>query len=216
MARGIFITVEGMEGSGKTTHCEKISEYLEKKGFEVIRIHEPGGTRIGEQVRNILLSAGNEEMIDKTELFLFLASRSQLVEEVIKPAIAAGKIIVCDRYIDSTIAYQGYGRGVDEKFIRLLNKFVAGNVQPDLTIILDVDAPIGLKRARKRLGEKEPDRIEKGTLSFHQRVRQGYLSLSRTEHGRVRIVDAARAMKNIEISIKKHIDKFLEKLPKEE
>ena len=215
MARGIFITVEGMEGSGKTTHCEKISAYLEKKGLEVIRVHEPGGTRIGEQVRNILLSAGNEEMIDRTELFLFLASRSQLVEEVIRPSMAAGKVIVCDRYIDSTVAYQGYGRGVDEKFIRLLNKFVVGNVKPDLTIILDVDAPIGLRRARKRLGEKEPDRIEKATLSFHQRVRQGYLSLLRTEHERIRIVDAGRDVKKTERSIKRHIDNFLEKLSKE-
>ena len=215
MARGIFITVEGMEGSGKTTHCEKISAYLEKKGFEVIQVHEPGGTRIGEQVRNILLSAGNEEMIDRAELFLFLASRSQLVEEVIRPSMAAGKVIVCDRYIDSTVAYQGYGRGVDEKFIRLLNKFVVGNVEPDLTIILDVDAPVGLRRAIKRLGEKEPDRIEKGTLSFHQRVRQGYLSLPRTEHERVRIVDAGTDVKKTERSIKRHIDNFLEKLSKE-
>ena len=211
MAKGIFITVEGVEGSGKTTHCEKICAYLEKKGFEVVHVHEPGGTRIGEQVRDILLSSGNEEMIDRTELFLFMASRAQLVEEVIRPAVHAGKIVVCDRYIDSTIAYQGYGRGVDETLIRSLNRFTIGNVEPALTIILDVDTPVGLRRAKKRLGGGKPDRIEKGKLGFHQRVRQGYLALARTEHGRVRVVDADRDIRKTERAIKRHIDNFLER-----
>ncbi len=211
MAEGIFITVEGVDGSGKTTHCEKICAYLERKGFEVVRVHEPGGTRIGEQVRDILLSSGNEEMIDRTELFLFMASRAQLVEEVIRPAVHAGKIVVCDRYIDSTVAYQGYGRGVDETLIKSLNKFTIGNVEPDLTIILDLDTPIGLRRAKKRPGGGKPDRIEKGKLGFHQRVRQGYLALARTEHIRVRVVDADRDIRKTERAIKRHIDSFLTK-----
>ena len=211
MAEGVFITVEGMEGSGKTTHCEKICAYLERKGFEVVHVHEPGGTRIGEQVRDILLSPGNEEMIDRAELFLFMASRAQLVEEVIRPAVKAGKIVVCDRYIDSTVAYQGYGRGVDETLIRSLNKFTIGNVEPDLTIILDLDTPIGLRRAKKRLSGGKPDRIEKRKLGFHQRVRQGYQAIARTEHVRVRVVDADRDVRKTERAIKRHIDNFLTK-----
>ncbi len=212
MARGIFITIEGVEGSGKTTHCKKICAYLENKGFQVIQIHEPGGTRIGEQVRSILLSSGNEEMIDRTELFLFLASRSQLVEEVIRPAMNDGKVVICDRYMDSTIAYQGYGRGVNEKFIRVLNKFAIGSIEPDLTIILDVETPIGLKRARRRLEGKEPDRIEKDRLSFHQRVREGYLELGRTESARVRVIDAGRDIRKTERAIRAQIDGFLKKM----
>ncbi len=211
MSKGILVTFEGVEGSGKSTHCERICAYLEKKGFEVVHVHEPGGTRIGQQVRNILLSGENEEMVDRTELFLFMASRSQIVGELIRPALNAGKVVVCDRYIDSTVTYQGYGRGIDEKFIKVLNKFAVGEVVPDLTIVLDVETPIGLKRAKKRLSGEKPDRIEKLKLSFHQRIREGYLALARAEPGRVRIVDVDRDIKKTERAVKKCVDRFLQK-----
>ena len=211
MSNGIFFTVEGVEGGGKTTHCEWISAYLEKKGLEVIRVHEPGGTRIGEEIRSLLLSGGDEEMVDRAELFLFMASRSQLVEEVIRPALKEGKVVVCDRYIDSSIAYQGYGRGVDEKFIRLLNGFAVGSVLPDLTIVLDVETPVGLRRAKKRLNGKTPDRFEKRNLGFHQRVRQGYFALARTEPERIKIVDADMDIKKTERAVRRCVDSFLAK-----
>jgi len=215
MPRGLLITFEGVEGSGKSTHCEKICSYLEKKGVEFVHVHEPGGTRIGEQIRNILLSDKNEEMVDRTELFLFLASRCQVVEELMKTALNEGKVVICDRYTDSTVAYQGYGRGMDEKFIRSLNRFVVGDLVPDLTIVLDVETPIGLKRAKKRADGRKLDRIEKTKLSFHQRIRQGYLGLARVEPERVRIVDVDRDMKKTERAVRRCVDKFLEQKMKE-
>ena len=214
MPKGILITFEGMEGSGKSTHCERLCAYLAKKGFEVVHVHEPGGTRMGEQLRDILLSDGNDDMVDRAELFLFMASRSQIVEKVIRPALNSGKVVVCDRYIDSTVAYQGYGRRLDEKFIRSLNKFAVGDVEPDLTIVLDVESPIALKRAKKRQGGKKLDRIEKSRLSFHQRVREGYLAVARIDSERVRIVDVDRDIKKTERAVKKCVDNFLQKRKK--
>ena len=209
MARGALISFEGVEGSGKSTHCERICSYLEKKGFQVVHAHEPGGTKIGEQIRDILLSVKNEEIVERAELFLFMASRCQVVEELIRDALNSGKVVVCDRYIDSTVAYQGYGRGIDEKFVRGLNKFAVRDLEPDLTIVLDVETPIGLKRAKSRVSGKKPDRIEKTKLGFHQRVREGYLELARAEPERIRVIEVDRDPKKTERAIRRCIDKFL-------
>ncbi len=214
----MLITFEGGEGSGKTTLCDKMAEYLEKKGGGVLKVHEPGGTKLGEEIKKLLLEDGGYELNPKAELFLFLASRAQLVEEVIRPALGKGKFVLCDRYIDSTVAYQAYGRGVDENTARDLNKFTVGTLEPDLTIVLDVETPVGLKRARERekLNGREGDRIEKAMLGFHQRVRQGYLSLVRAEPARIKMVNGEDDMKKIERSVKRHIENCLSKIRKEE
>ncbi len=211
MQEGILITFEGVEGSGKSTHCERICAYFEKKGFEVVRVHEPGGTKIGEQLRSILLSDENDDIVDGTELFLFLASRCQVVEKLIRPALNSGKVVVCDRYIDSSLAYQGYGRGISDEFIRSLNKFAVRNVVPDLTIVLDLNTPIGLKRVKKRLDGKQPDRIERSKLGFHQRIREGYMAIARAEPERIRIVDVDRDLRKTERAVKRLVDKFLQR-----
>lgn len=214
----MLITFEGGEGSGKTTLCDKMAEYLEKKGRGVLKVHEPGGTKLGEEIKKLLLEDGGYELNPKAELFLFLASRSQLVEEVIRPALGKGRFVLCDRYIDSTVAYQAYGRGVDENTARDLNKFTVGTLEPDLTIVLDVETPVGLKRARERekLNGREGDRIEKAMLGFHQRVRQGYLSLIRAEPKRIKMVNGEDDMKKIERSVKRHIENCLSRIRKEE
>lgn len=214
----MLITFEGGEGSGKTTLCDKMAEYLEKKGLSVLKAHEPGGTKLGDEIKKLLLEDGGYELNPKAELFLFLASRAQLVEEVIRPALGKGKFVLCDRYIDSTVAYQAYGRGVDENTARDLNKFTVGTLEPDLTIVLDVETPVGLKRARERekLNGREGDRIEKAMMSFHQRVRQGYLSLVRSEPSRIKLVNGEDDMKKIERSVKRHIENCLSRIRKEE
>jgi len=211
MKKGVFISFEGIEGSGKTTHCQKVIPYLEKKGFQVVHIHEPGGTEIGEQLRSMLLSGDNEKMCDRTELLLVLASRSQVVAEVIAPALKAGKAVVCDRYIDSTVAYQAYGRGIDEKTVRNLNQFVTRGLYPDLTIILDIEAPTGLRRTKDRQDRNTLDRIERAPLGFHQRIREGYLALARNESNRVRLIECDKDIKKTERAVKRQIGIFLNK-----
>ena len=218
MAKGMLITFEGGEGSGKTTLCEKIAQYMETKGRGVLRVHEPGGTKLGEEIKKLLLEDRGYELNPKAELFLFLASRAQLVEEVLRPALNQGKFVLCDRYIDSTVAYQAYGRGVDENTARELNKFTVGTIEPDLTIVLDVETPVGLKRAKERekINGREGDRIEKAMLGFHQRVRQGYLSLVRAEPSRIKMVNGEDDIKKTERAVKRHIENFLSKNRPEE
>ncbi len=217
MAKGMLITFEGGEGSGKTTLCEKIAEYLEKKGRKVLKVHEPGGTKLGEDVRKILLEDNGYELNPKAELFLFLASRAQLVEEVLRPALNEGRFVLCDRYVDSTVAYQAYGRGIDENTARELNKFAVGALAPDLTFVLDVETPVGLKRAREREKQngRKGDRIEKAMLGFHQRVRQGYLSLVRAEPSRIKMVNGEDDIKKTERAVKRHIENFISKIQPE-
>ncbi len=216
MAKGLFITFEGGEGSGKTSACEKVAEYLQKKGHEVLRVHEPGGTKIGEEIKKLLLEDRGYELNEKAELFLFLASRAQLVEEVIRPALNSGKTVLCDRFVDSTVAYQAYGRGIDEKLVKQLNRVAAGNLDPDLTIVLDVETPIGLKRARSRGQNNAPDRIEKAKLGFHERVRQGYFALVRAEPSRIKMVNGEGDMKKTERAVKRHVDLLLTKISQAE
>ncbi|MEW6101363.1 MAG: dTMP kinase [Candidatus Omnitrophota bacterium] len=180
--RGKFITFEGSEGSGKSTQSKMLYSYLKKKGYKVISLREPGNTQVGEKIRGILLNP-QSRISSVTEMLLYMAARAEVVEEVIKPALSQGKIVICDRFLDSTLAYQGYGLGVDISLIKSIGKLVTQGVKPDLTIFLDLPVKQGLAKCGRI-----KDRIEKRAFEYHRRVRQGYLSLARFEPGRIKIV----------------------------
>ncbi len=182
MSRGRFITIEGPEGSGKSTHSRLLCLHLKKKGFKVLHAREPGSTKIGEAILKILLDKNNKRMSGACELFLFLASRAQVVDEIIRPALAKGYIVVCDRFHDATVAYQGYGAGLDLKLIDSMGKFATGGLKPDLTLLLDVETGAGLKRG----GIK--DRMEIKPVLFHKRVRNGYLKIAKKEPRRIKVI----------------------------
>lgn len=183
-AAGKFITFEGADGCGKTTQLELAQNYLKEQGVEFIATREPGGSELGRELRQILLHYPGK-VANECETFLYLADRAQHVETVIKPALKAGKAVLCDRYTDSTIAYQGYGRGIELKRINYLNDIATAGLKPDLTLVFDVDSEV----AQTRLGG-EKDRLEAEGLEFHKLVRQGYLEIATKESGRVKVVDA--------------------------
>jgi len=183
--RGKFITFEGSEGSGKSTQVKLLCAFLKKKGLSVLFLREPGGVQISEKIRQILLDAKNKRMTKICETLLYMAARSQLVQEVIRPALQRGQIVVCDRFLDSTLAYQGYGNGVDISFIKKLGDEVVDGMHPDLTIVMDMDVKKGLLRTGR-----QKDRIEQRSLNYHKRVHQGYLSIARAEPHRVKFVNA--------------------------
>jgi len=187
----MFITLEGPEGSGKSTQIKHLAKRLEEMGYSVITTREPGGTPIGDQIRQVLVRMENKELHPRTEILLFLAARAQLVEQVIKPALQDGKIILCDRYGDSTLAYQGYGHGLDLEQLRRMLDFATDHLKPDLTILLDLDVKTGLMRKK---AEDEWNRLDAYEALFHERVRDGYLQLAREEPERWRIVDASQAI----------------------
>jgi dTMP kinase len=194
--KGLFITFEGCEGSGKSTHSEKIYQALIKKGYPVVLTHEPGGTQFSEKIRELLLSPDKEEpIVPYAEWLLYLASRAQHVERLILPALKTGKIVLCDRFTDATVAYQGYGRELDIDMLNLMNDFITRHLIPDYTILLDIDPNVGLERS-KRLKknyarEGELDRMESQTLDFHQKVRKGYLEIAKAFPNRVTIIDTS-------------------------
>lgn len=192
---GFFITIEGIEGAGKSTQMALLKEYLEKSGKHVLALREPGGTLVGEKLRAILLNTHEGETIDPlTELFLYESCRVALVRNVIKPALDAGKTVICDRFIDSTIAYQGFGRGIDIKAIETLNSLASAGIVPDLTLLLDIAPDEGLKRAFKRINAKaglKEDRFEKESLEFHKKVREGFLHMAKKEPGRFKVIDGS-------------------------
>ncbi|MCJ7723932.1 MAG: dTMP kinase [Anaerolineales bacterium] len=196
----MFITLEGPEGSGKTSHIPPLVDFLRQRGLTVIPTREPGGTSIGEQIRTILHDLKNSEMNPRTEILLFQASRSQIVEEVIKPHLAAGEIVLCDRYGDSTMAYQGYGHALfDLDELGRLIRFATGGLVPDLTILLDVDVEVGLQRKNS---SGEWNRLDAYRLEFHQRVRQGYLQMMKAEPGRWVLVDAGQSWEKVQVQIR--------------
>jgi len=204
--RGVLITLEGPEGGGKSLQIKKLKEYLEAKGFMVLVLREPGQTKIGEEIRQILLNPKNKKMTPRTETLLFEASRAQLIDQIIRPALARGVVVLVDRFFDSTTAYQGYGRGLPVKEIERLNNFATGGLEPDLTILLDLEVEEGLKR-REKSGKK--DRIDMENLEFHQRVREGYLKIARKDSSRWRVVDASKLPKEVFAEIKRIVEEKL-------
>lgn len=189
--KGIFITFEGIDGCGKSTQCELLKKYLEDNGKDFIFVREPGGTVIGERIREILLDKKNTQMTPRTELLLFEAARAQITDEVIKPAIEEGKIVICDRFFDSSSAYQGMARGMGMDFVANLNMAATGGLKPDITFFFDITAEEALARRGKR-GEAS-DRIELAGLKFQEDVRRGYLELAENSGGRIVTIDAMQS-----------------------
>lgn len=186
----MFITLEGPEGSGKSSQVGPLADFIRQAGKEVLTTREPGGTLISDQIRAVLTRLDNTGMQPRTEILLFLAARAQLVEEMIRPALKMGKIVLSDRYADSTLAYQGYGYGTDLDQLRSLLEFATGGLKPDLTLLMDIDVEKGL--GRKRMGGNEWNRLDAFAVAFHQRVRQGYLELANAEPQRWTVIDAGQ------------------------
>ena len=209
---GKFITFEGIEGSGKSTQIALLANYLSARGIRNVLTREPGGTSIGDQVRKILLDPANRSLDPAAELLLYAASRAQHLREIILPALANGMIVLCDRFSDATLAYQGYGRGLDIEMIRSLDRIVTTGMRPDLTILFDIEAAMGIARARGRnnsLGLEAEARFENEELVFHDRVRQGYLKLVAQEPDRIRIVDASGTSEAVQEQVRKIVDERL-------
>lgn len=205
--KGYLITLDGVEGSGKSTHAKLLFDYLKSKGYNVVLTKEPGATKLSRQIRNILLSLRNSDMSYLAELFLYLADRSQHVEEVIVPSIQNCKIVISDRFIDSTVAYQGYGRGISIDLINKLNKIATCSIKPDLTLILNTDVKAGLARAKKK--KNKVDRIEKEEIKFHKKVHDGFLKIAKKEPGRVKIVRIKNSPIKTQLMLRKIVDDFL-------
>jgi dTMP kinase len=207
---GIFITLEGPEGSGKTSHMTPLVEWLQEMGRNVLSTREPGGTSIGEQIRNVIHDLKNQEMHPHTETLLYQAARSQIVEQLIRPELQKGDIVLCDRFADSTLAYQGYGHQQDLDQIRSLIHYATSGLKPDLTILLDLDVEVGLKRGnQRRTHGGEWNRLDAYELDFHKRVRKGYLELVAVEPDRWVIVDASLPWVEVQDSIRKVISTYL-------
>ncbi|MDD4909469.1 MAG: dTMP kinase [Candidatus Omnitrophica bacterium] len=204
--KGIFVTFEGSEGSGKSTHSKMLCDYLRREGREVLFAREPGSTFVGEQIRKALLSVRNKSMSANCELMLYMAARAQIVDELIIPALKKGAAVVCDRFLDSTLAYQGYGLGMDLSAIRHMGKLVTRGIRPDITFFLDVEVNEGLRRAGS-----VKDRIELRPLAFHRRVRAGYLKLAKAEPGRVKVIKVDHNKEQTQEAIRKQIDDLIKK-----
>jgi dTMP kinase len=202
--KGTFITFEGSEGSGKSTQIELVRRYLKKKRKPVLFVREPGGVTISEKVREILLDVRNVKMGDECETLLYMAARAQLVKEVIVPALNKGQIVLCDRFLDSTLAYQGYGNGVDLAVIRAIGRFATQDIRPDITFFFDIDVRQGLSRINRK-----KDRIERRAIEYHNKVRRGYLAIARREPGRVKIIDANQSKEDIYKAVQEHVDRLL-------
>lgn len=193
MGRGFFVTFEGPEGSGKTTQFKLCVEFLGQAGVQFVSTREPGGTDVGERIREVLLSKRNAHLVDEAELFLFSAARSQLVQSVISPALREGKLVICDRYTDSTLAHQHFGLGLPRSAVETVVRLATGGLQPDLTLLFDLDVEIGLSRRR----EQEVNRIDLKELDYHFRVRSGYLKLVDEEPHRFVVIDALEGLEAV-------------------
>jgi dTMP kinase len=203
----MFITLEGPEGGGKTTQLRLLAAFLREQGYDVVATREPGGTSIGDQIRCVLHDTANTAMSPTAELLLYAASRAQLVDQVIRPALAAGQVVLCDRYADSTLAYQGYGRGLDLAMLATLATIATGGLQPDLTLLLDLDVERGL--ARRRDEGEEMNRLDLETVAFHRRVRDGYLALCAADPARWRLIDAGRPAADVQGDIEQIVLEWL-------
>lgn len=205
----MFITFEGPEGSGKSTQIALLSSYLRQQGFSVLTTREPGGTLIGDRARDCVHDVAHTMMAPTTELLLYSASRAQLVAEVIRPALAAGKVVLCDRFSDSTMAYQGYGRGLDLEDLAYITHFATGGLKPDLTLLLDIDVEKGL--ARRVRGGGEMNRLDLETIEFHNRVRRGYHNLAAAEPERWVVIAADGAAEAVQVDIRRVVEGRLKK-----
>ena len=202
----MFITLEGPEGSGKSSHVPYLVEFLREKGYTVFPTREPGGTSIGEQIREVLHTLKNAEMHPRTETLLYQAARAQFVEQIVKPHLLAGEIVLSDRYADSTIAYQGYGHQQDLEQVRTLVNYATGGLVPDLTLLLDVDVEVGLERSSQRRAKGgEWNRLDAYQLDFHRRVRAGYLEMVKQEPSRWVVVDASRSWEAVQGELREKI-----------
>jgi dTMP kinase len=202
--RGKFITIEGPDGAGKTTQVKKIYEYLTSRGRKVLVTREPGGTALGEKLREVLLSPAGESPVPEAEALIYAASRAQLIKNVISPALLRGTYVLCDRFVDSSLAYQGWARGLGIEEILGINRWFIGELWPDLTILLDIDPEVSLKRL-----ERARDRLEKETLEFHKRVREGFLKVREIFPERIVAVDASRSPEEVFDRISAYIRKML-------
>jgi dTMP kinase len=204
----LFITFEGPDGSGKTTQARLLAEYLQSRGTPVLHTREPGGTAISEQIRDVVLSNRNQSIQHETEALLFSAARAQIVAELIRPALAARKIVICDRYADSTMAYQGYGLGLDLDALRAITRFATGGLVPDLTFYIDVPAEVGL--ARRHRGET--NRLDQKDLAYHAKVRDGFLKMARAEPQRWVVIDGTRSVEQVQRDVRARLEPKLEGL----
>ena len=203
----MFITFEGPDGSGKTTQVKRIGRSLIEKGFDIVYTREPGGTEISDQVREILMNMKNKQMCPRTEILLFCAARAQLVEEVIRPALQSGTIVISDRYADSTLAYQGYGHGFEQETLKQLLNFATGNLWPDLTFLLDIPAEKGLRRRINN--QEEWNRMDDYQLAYQERVRNGYHQLAAADPQRWEIIDADQSEEAVENEIMQRLARRL-------
>lgn len=206
MKRGLFITVEGTDGSGKTTQMAFINDYLRTGGYDVLLTRDPGGTRISEKLRSIVLDPGHTEMGNTTEFLLYSAARAQLVHEVIRPSLEKGMMVVCDRYVDSSYVYQGYGRGLDLETLESISGFATGGIMPDITFFLDLDPETALKR---RFASTQSDRIENERLEFHKKVHDAYTRLADKYPQRIKRIDASETAGSIWEKVRVILDNML-------
>jgi dTMP kinase len=208
----MFISLEGIEGCGKTTQIRQLSIYLEERGQPHVVTREPGGTAIGEKIRSILLDPASKDLVPTAELLLYMADRAQHINELIKPCLSEGKIVVCDRYFDATVVYQGFARGLDTRFILDLHRILFQDLKPDLTLLLDLPPRIGLARAWQELDSGSrcgtESRFEEEAINFHEKVRQGYLELARLEPTRFKIIDASGPVHEVQSDIREALAKF--------
>ncbi|MBW2435091.1 MAG: dTMP kinase [Deltaproteobacteria bacterium] len=209
----MFITLEGIEGSGKTTQIDRLAEFFKERGMACVTTRQPGGTVIGENIRSILLNPQNQALEPMAELLLYLADRAQHINEIIKPALAEGKVVLCDRYFDATVVYQGFARGLRVELLLELHRILFENLKPDVTLLLDLSPQQGLERAWQQLSNGQraghESRFENESLAFHEKVRAGYLELAKLEPQRFRIIDAGRGADHVFAQISKTLAPFL-------
>jgi dTMP kinase len=207
--RGLFITIEGIDGTGKSTQLRLLAGWLRRRGYKPLITREPGGTRVGEQIRSILLASSNRKLAPLAELLLMYAARHQHLEEVVRPALARGLLVLSDRFNDASFAYQGYGRKLGEPPVRMLDRLVCGATQPNFTIILDAPPALALKRTSARAERPDHRRFENTGLQFQARVRKGYLEIARREPGRVKIIRSDRPPDEVQAQIRSLVEVFL-------
>jgi dTMP kinase len=207
--RGLFITIEGIDGAGKSTHLRLLADWLRRRGYKPRLTREPGGTRVGEQIRNILVSSRNHDLTPLAELLLMYAARQQHLEEFVRPVLARGGFVLSDRFNDASFAYQGYGRKLRDGPVYLLDQLICGRTQPDLTLVLDAPARVALARTRRRDGKSLERRFESQGLKFYERVRAGYHQISKREPGRVKLIPAGGEVREVQSEIRSVVEAFL-------